>query len=112
MKKDLEQIVGRSNAMSTKFIIINTYKERRIIMLTTVKDIYKDRDKYLNQEVIVEGWIRTSRMSKTFGFIELNDGTFFKNIQVVFEENLSNFKEVEKLPISSSIKVKGVLVAT
>ena len=51
-------------------------------------------------------------MSKTFGFIELNDGTFFKNIQIVFEDSLPNFKEVEKLPISSSIKVKGLLVPT
>lgn len=81
-------------------------------MLTTIKDIYNDTEKYLNQEVMVEGWIRTSRMSKTFGFIELNDGTFFKNIQIIFEEGLPNYKEVEKLPISSSIKVKGTLVPT
>ncbi|WP_353094016.1 asparagine--tRNA ligase [Tissierella praeacuta] len=81
-------------------------------MKTTVRMLYKETDKYLNQEVQLEGWIRTSRSSKTFGFIELNDGTFFKNIQIVFEEGLDNFKEVEKLPLSSSIKVKGILVPT
>lgn len=81
-------------------------------MKTTVRSIYNDTDKYLNQEIQLEGWIRTSRSSKAFGFIELNDGTFFKNIQVVYEEGLENFKEVEKLPLSSSIKVKGILVPT
>ena len=81
-------------------------------MKTTVKMIYNETDKYLNGEIQLEGWIRTSRSSKTFGFIELNDGTFFKNIQIVYEEGLENFKEVEKLPLSSSIKVKGKLVPT
>ncbi|WP_246566319.1 asparagine--tRNA ligase [Tissierella simiarum] len=81
-------------------------------MKTTIKSIYNDTDKYLNQQIELEGWIRTSRSSKTFGFIELNDGTFFKNIQIVFEEGLENFKEIEKLPLSSSIKVKGTLIPT
>lgn len=81
-------------------------------MKTTVRNIYKDTDKYLNQEIQLEGWIRTSRSSKTFGFIELNDGTFFKNIQIVYEDGMDNFKEIEKLPLSSSIKVKGKLVST
>ncbi len=81
-------------------------------MRTTIKNIYKDTDKYLNQEIQLEGWIRTSRSSKTFGFIELNDGTFFKNLQIVFEDSLSNFKDVEKLALSSSIKVIGNLVPT
>ncbi|WP_313757245.1 asparagine--tRNA ligase [Tissierella sp.] len=81
-------------------------------MKTTIRNIYKDTDKYLNQEIQLEGWIRTSRSSKIFGFIELNDGTFFKNIQIVYEEGLENFKEIEKLPLSSSIKVKGKLVST
>ena len=81
-------------------------------MRTTIKEIYKDPVKYLNQEIQLEGWIRTSRSSKTFGFIELNDGTFFKNLQIVFEEKISNFKEIEKLPLSSAIIVKGILVPT
>lgn len=58
------------------------------------------------------GWIRTSRLSKNFGFIELNDGSFFKNMQIVLDEKLENFKEIGKLPISSSILVEGKLVST
>jgi asparaginyl-tRNA synthetase len=81
-------------------------------MKTDVKQIYRGSEKFFNQEVIIEGWIRTSRSSKTFGFLELNDGTFFKNLQIVYDDNLINFKEIEKLSISSSIKVKGILVPT
>lgn len=81
-------------------------------MKTTVREIYKDTEKYLDKTVQIQGWIRTSRTSKKFGFIELNDGTFFHNLQIVIEEDLANFKEIGKLPISSSIRVKGKLVAT
>lgn len=77
-----------------------------------VKQLYRESEKYLNQDVRVSGWVRTVRSSKAFGFIELNDGTFFKNLQIVFDEKLENFKEVEKLPISSSITVEGRLVET
>ncbi|SHE52128.1 MULTISPECIES: asparagine--tRNA ligase [Caloramator] len=77
-----------------------------------VKQLYRESEKYLNQDVRVSGWVRTVRSSKAFGFIELNDGTFFKNLQIVFDEKLENFKEVEKLPISSSITVEGKLVET
>lgn len=81
-------------------------------MKTTIKEIYRQTEKYLDTTVELEGWIRTSRTSKAFGFIELNDGTFFKNLQIVIEEDLENFKEIGKLPISSSIRVKGKLVST
>jgi len=77
-----------------------------------VRDIYRNTQKYLGKEVEVAGWIRTLRDSKSFGFIELNDGTFFKNIQIVFDEGLENFKELTKLPISAAIVVKGELVET
>lgn len=77
-----------------------------------IKDIYRNTDQYADQTVVIEGWIRTLRASKAFGFIEVNDGTFFKNIQVVFEEGLENFVEVSKLPISTSIRVEGKLELT
>ena len=77
-----------------------------------VKDLYRNTDKYINQEVKVAGWVKTMRNSKSFGFIELNDGTFFNNVQVVFDEKLSNFAEICKLTISSSIIVVGDLVKT
>lgn len=82
------------------------------MQVAEVKQLYRESEKFLNQEVKVSGWVRTIRSSKAFGFIELNDGTFFKNLQVVFDEKLENFKEVEKLPISSSITVEGKIVET
>lgn len=77
-----------------------------------IKELYKNTENYINKEVTLEGWVRTVRDSKTFGFIEINDGTFFKNVQIVFTDKLSNFNEICKLTISSSIKVTGNLVKT
>lgn len=77
-----------------------------------IKELYKNTENYINKDVTLEGWVRTVRDSKTFGFIEINDGTFFKNVQIVFTDKLSNFNEICKLTISSSIKVTGTLVKT
>lgn len=77
-----------------------------------IKDLYRNTEKYLSQEVQISGWVKTLRDSKNFGFIELNDGSFFKNVQIVFDSNLSNFEDVKKLSISSSIIVKGQVVKT
>jgi len=77
-----------------------------------VKQIYREKEKYSDENVSISGWIRTLRSSKAFGFIEVNDGSFFKNIQVVFEEELENFAEIAKLPISSSLTIEGKLVLT
>ena len=79
---------------------------------TLVKDLYRNIDKYNNTEVKISGWVRTLRDSKTFGFIELNDGSFFNNVQVVFDNTLNNFEEIKKLTISSSIIVTGLVVKT
>ena len=78
----------------------------------TIKDLYKDYKSFENKQVSLEGWVRTVRDSKTFGFIELNDGSYFKNIQIVISDKLNNFKDLVKLTISSSIKVIGTLVIT
>ncbi len=77
-----------------------------------IKKLYRDTDDYIGKEIKVQGWIRTLRDSKSFGFIEVNDGSFFKNLQIVFDESLQNFKEVAKLPIATAIKVTGDLVKT
>ena len=77
-----------------------------------VAELYKNAEKYANEEVYVCGWVRTARDSKTFGFIELNDGSFFKNVQVVYEDTLSNFEELTKLTVSSSLRVTGKLALT
>ena len=77
-----------------------------------VKDLYKETKKYIEKDIILEGWVKTIRDSKSFGFIEVNDGTFFKNVQVVFNNSLSNFEEICKLTISSTIKVEGKFILT
>lgn len=77
-----------------------------------IKELYRNKEAHVGRNVKVAGWIRTSRMSKNFGFIELNDGSFFKNMQIVLDEKLENFKEIGKLPISSAILVEGELVST
>ncbi len=77
---------------------------------TDTKDIFKSPKNY--KEVRIEGWIRTIRDSKNFGFIELNDGTFQKNVQIVFENDLNNFEEVRKYSTGSAITVTGDLLLT
>lgn len=78
----------------------------------TIKDLYRDTENYIDKTVEVAGWVRTVRDSKAFGFIELNDGSFFNNLQIVFNDKLANFEEVRKLTISSSIIVNGTVVKT
>ncbi len=78
----------------------------------TVKDLYKSSKEFAEKEITIEGWVKTVRDSKTFGFIELNDGTFFKNIQIVFNDNLSNFAQICKLTVSSTIKATGKFILT
>ena len=81
--------------------------------LTTVKSIYRNTAAYANNEVTLGGWIRTMRVSKNFGFIELNDGSFFKNIQIVFEaERLKNYEEISKQNVGAALIIKGLLVET
>lgn len=77
-----------------------------------IKKIYRYTDEYIGQEILINGWIRTLRDSKSFGFIEVNDGSFFKNVQVVFDDQMENFKEIAKLPIATAISVMGKLVKT
>ena len=77
-----------------------------------VRNLFKETEKYIDKNIQVSGWVRTLRDSKNFGFIEINDGSFFKNIQIVFNDSLSNFEEVRKLTIASSIIVEGKVVKT
>ncbi len=80
--------------------------------MESIKDIFKREEELIDSEVEVCGWIKTQRASKNFGFIELNDGSCYKTLQVVYDEKLSNFEEVQKLTLSTSLKVKGKLVAS
>lgn len=75
-----------------------------------IKQLFRDSGSYLNKKIKLSGWIRTIRDSKNFAFIELNDGSFFNNLQIVIDSSLNNFEEVTKLTISSAIIVEGELV--
>ena len=82
-------------------------------MKTVVKDLFRKQDEFGEKEITVSGWIRNIRISKNFGFIELNDGTFFKNLQIVIEsDKLDNFAELSKLNIAAAITATGTLVLT
>ena len=82
------------------------------LKLVNIKDLYRRKKEFLEQEVTIGGWVRSIRNSKNFGFIVVNDGTFFEPLQVVYHDGLSNFAEVEKLNVGAAIIVKGKLVAT
>ncbi len=77
-----------------------------------IKQILRSSDAFIGKRVTLAGWIRNIRVSKQFGFIELNDGSFFQNLQIVFEDKLNNFDEIGKLGISTAIYVTGVVVAS
>lgn len=79
-------------------------------MKLTVREILKNSADYLNKDIVIEGWIKTSRASKNFGFIELNDGSSFSSLQIVYGDEISNFSEIEKYTISSSLKIEGKVV--
>ena len=82
-------------------------------MNTVIKSLYRDMESYSGKEITVSGWVRTVRASNAFGFIELNDGSFFNSIQVVVEaDKLSNYGDVAKLNVGASLTVKGILELT
>ena len=80
--------------------------------LVTVRELYKNREAYLDKEVSIGGWVRSVRASKAFGFIVVSDGTYFETLQVVYHDNMANFAEISKLNVGAAIIVKGTLVAT
>lgn len=80
--------------------------------LTDIKALYRDREKYAEKKVTVGGWVRSNRDSKTFGFLVINDGTFFETLQVVYSDKLANFAEAAKLGVGSAVIVTGLIVAT
>lgn len=82
------------------------------MQMVNIRDLYKERETYLEQTVTVAGWVRSIRSSRNFGFIVVNDGTFFEPLQVVYHDGLSNFAAVEKLNVGAAIIVTGKLVAT
>lgn len=80
--------------------------------LTSIRSLFREKETYIGTEVVTGGWIRSIRDSKTFGFIVINDGTFFEPLQVVYSDKLDNFDAISKLNVGAAIVVKGKLVET
>lgn len=78
-----------------------------------VRELFRSTAAYADQEILIRGWVRNNRSSNKFGFIELNDGSFFKSVQVVYEEEfLDNFEEISKAYVATALAVKGVVTLT
>ncbi len=80
--------------------------------MTEIKSLFRNREDYVGKKVTVGGWVRSNRASKNFGFLVLNDGTFFEPLQVVYGEQLANFAELTKLNVGTALVVSGTLVET
>ena len=80
--------------------------------LTTVKQIWENREAYLNREIDLGGWVRSNRDSKSFGFLTVSDGSFFEPLQIVYHDSLSNFQVIRKINVGAALIIRGTLVAT
>ena len=80
--------------------------------LVNIRDLYRDREKYIDKEITVGGWLRGNRDSKSFGFLVVNDGTFFETLQVVYSDKLANFDAITKLNVGAAVVATGKIVAT
>ena len=79
---------------------------------TRVKQLFREKETFKDQEVVICGWVRTNRAQAQFGFLNINDGSFFDNIQVVYDNTLSNFDEISKYRVGVSVQIKGKVVLT
>ena len=80
--------------------------------LISVRELFKNTENYAGKEIRVGGWVRNRRPSKQFGFIVLNDGTYFNPVQIVYDDKLPNFQEISKINIGAALIIKGTLVLT
>ena len=80
--------------------------------LTTVREIYKNTAKYIDTEITIGGWVRSNRDSKSFGFLVISDGSYFEQIQVVYNDSLPDFNKLTKINVGAALVIKGTLVAT
>ncbi len=79
---------------------------------TEIRSLFREQEKYTDKEITAAGWVRTNRDSKSFGFLTVSDGTFFKPLQIVYHDTLSNFQEISKLNVGAAVIAKGKLVPT
>ncbi len=80
--------------------------------LINIRDIFRNRDTWLNRTISIGGWVRSIRNSRSFGFMMINDGTFFEPLQVVFADGLANYDAVSRLNVGAAVIVTGVLIPT
>ncbi len=78
-------------------------------MIQDIRDIYQEVEKFMDQEITLQGWIRNHRKQKEFGFIDFNDGTYFKGVQIIYDNTLPDFEEIQKLRVGCALTVKGTL---
>ncbi len=81
-------------------------------MRTRIKQLFRNTSEYSSKEVTICAWVRTNRAQAQFGFLNVNDGSFFENLQVVYEQELNNFNEISKIRVGASVEVTGTLVLT
>lgn len=79
-------------------------------MKLDIVEVYEKLDTLMDKEIILEGWVRNHRKQKDFGFIDFNDGTYFKSVQVVYDNTLDSFNDIQKIRVGSAIKVKGTII--
>ena len=79
-------------------------------MKLDIVEVYEKLDTLMDKEIILEGWVRNHRKQKDFGFIDFNDGTYFKSVQVVYDNSLDSFNDIQKIRVGSAIKVKGTII--
>ncbi|MDE6815931.1 MAG: asparagine--tRNA ligase, partial [Lachnospiraceae bacterium] len=80
--------------------------------LTNIKDLFREKEKYADSQVRVGGWVRSNRDSKTFGFLVVNDGSFFEPLQVVYSDELADFEEIARIGVGAAVIVTGKIVVT
>ncbi|MBO6065348.1 MAG: asparagine--tRNA ligase, partial [Lachnospiraceae bacterium] len=81
-------------------------------MRTRIRELFRNTAEHASEEVTVCAWVRTNRAQSQFGFLNINDGSFFENLQVVYEQNLPNFESISKIGVGASVKVVGTVVLT
>jgi asparaginyl-tRNA synthetase len=79
---------------------------------TTIKELFQQKETFENKEIKLYGWVRNHRSQKSFGFINFHDGSTFPQLQVVYEDHLADFKEIQKIRVGSALEVQGILVLT
>ena len=80
--------------------------------LVNIKELFRNENDYIGKEVTIGGWVRSNRDSKIFGFLVVNDGTFFEPLQVVYSDKLNNFDIITKISVGAAVVVTGVVTAT